>query len=1196
MKNTYYPVLTGRLRAVVCAIFWVWVSLGAACTQSDVFRLYPPAPLPEDKIVIEGTYCASEPESLIFPVKILFIMDDSGSMAGSDPTFRRLAAARELIDALIDTPETYFGVERFQDGEPFLLTTNPTFTRDRPTLDNALADAQHQPAGWTPYVGALSTAVTAIANDMDEDPILAIRTRYIVLFLSDGEPTDEEAPYARIYSTVEQLKALEQGSPAAGEVTLHTSYLQDGDLPNAAAISLLQEMARLGEGQFKNFENGDAIDFSDFDVTAISRDYRAYFPVLVTNLNTRPSLNGYLIDSDTDGLPDIEEEQLGTDPTLIDTDGDGCSDLMEVKYARWDPLTPGWETDPVHCDCTLAEQTTDSDGDGLTDCEEKWLSLDPKNPDSDADAEGKSNPDHMLDRLEVLWNLGRTTWDANEDYDVDGFSNLVELSTHMDPNRNDNQFREELAYVYDYVNQQTGNQNCYDFRVSNVRVMETLAVDGHPAGENNILLYFIEAPQDNPYQESIVHLAKFKVRFNGKEPSPSLLEVQADDFRLLGTEESVIDRPDCGEDNCLPVADAGADFSVEDELDIGEAMVTLDASGSYDPDGRLAGYLWRENGQTLATSKVAELTLSIGEHEIELVVMDEQNATATDWLLVEITAPTATGSEGQDLSAGNSANYGCASAGSSPAGLWLSGLVLLLLLRRRTVLMLSLLSCCLLTACGPTEQEFKTLGLPIINGAIDTNPDHNAVVALRFDGFMCSGTLISPEVILTAAHCVDGYRASDYTVYFGADLNQAEQRRISELKVHPGYSFKTVTNDIALLRLSSPPPAGIVPIPYLPPSLAIDSADLSQPLEYVGFGETETGSAGVKLTITSDLNWICTSPSGCTVGSGYPASANTICGDLSLGGTCHGDSGGPAFVFRNGQEYVAGITSYGDEYCDYYGCSTKVDEFQTFIGDFVGGELGSPCTDAGTCLSGLCVDGVCCQSECQGTCMACNALGTCGPAPNGTSCSDGDACNGEEKCLLAECVAAEAPDCNDDNPCTADACDAKQGCVHEAVADASPCPDEDLCNGEESCQAGVCTAGPDTDCNDHNPCTEDSCDAITGCLHLDLPYGDDCGGGLCGPSTCQDGYCIPQNTADCDDDNPCTQDACDPELGCTHEALSEGSSCGGCMTCQQTLCQQDDQCVITAGCASITARPSAGAGSTFLLWFVLCFFWRRRFS
>jgi hypothetical protein len=219
------------------------------------------------------TDCAADSGSLVFPVKILFIMDDSGSMTDSDPGFRRLAAARELVNMLIDEPEVYFGVEKFQDGDIFLLTTDPIFTSDRQKLDWALADAQHQPGGWTPYIGALSVAITGIKSDMNEDPIMAGRTRYIVLFISDGEPTDEpDPPYTHIEDRVTQLKQLEEGEPAAGEVTLHTAYLESDGNPGSSHVQLLQKMAEMTRGEFRNFENSEAIDFSDYDVTPISHD------------------------------------------------------------------------------------------------------------------------------------------------------------------------------------------------------------------------------------------------------------------------------------------------------------------------------------------------------------------------------------------------------------------------------------------------------------------------------------------------------------------------------------------------------------------------------------------------------------------------------------------------------------------------------------------------------------------------------------------------------------------------------------------------------------------------------------------------------------------------------------------------------------------------------------------------------------
>lgn len=674
MIKSTRTVLAGCLAAAVAC----------GCTDTDVFRLSEPPPLPEDTVTVEGTYCACDPESLTFPVKILFVLDDSGSMAESDPSFRRLQAARDLIAALAAEPEIYFGVERFQDGEPFLLTTDPVFTRDRDVLGAALADAQHAPAGWTPYIGALSTAITAIKSDMNEDPIMAGRTRYIVIFLSDGEPTDEpDPPYNQIKDRVTQLKQLEQGHPSAGEVTLHTAYLEsNGDDSGGSHVVLLEEMAEMTGGEFRDFENGDAIDFSDYDVTAISRDYRAYFPVLVTNLNARPTLGGYLVDSDTDGLPDTDEIGLGTDPARMDTDGDGCGDLMEARYAGWDPLVPGWQTDPVHCDCKAEERVADSDGDGLTDCEEKWLSLDPHSPDSDIDLAGDPAPDHMLDRLEVAWHLGRTKWDANDDYDVDGVSNLEELATHMDPNANDDQFRDKLAYRYDYVNQQAGNPNCYDFRVSNVRVVQTLAADGRQAGENQILLYFVEAPQDSPFEESIVRVLRARVRFDGVAPAPSLVTVDPDDFSTM--EGAPGAGSDCQEGNCPPSADAGADQSAIDDDGDGVVNVLLDAAGSSDPDGRIVAYLWRENGATLATGRTVDVALGLGRHEIELVVMDDGDATDSDTL--EVIVSPAAGHQALDDGPQDEEKppaYGCGPCGRAPSPLAFLLFVLLIATRAR---------------------------------------------------------------------------------------------------------------------------------------------------------------------------------------------------------------------------------------------------------------------------------------------------------------------------------------------------------------------------------------------------------------------------------------------------------------------------------------------------------------------------------
>ena len=71
-------------------------------------------------------------------------------------------------------------------------------------------------------------------------------------------------------------------------------------------------------------------------------------------------------------------------------------------------------------------------------------------------------------------------------------------------------------------------------------------------------------------------------------------------------------------------------------------------------------------------------------------------------------------------------------------------------------------------------------------------------------------------------------------------------------------------------------------------------------------------------------------------------------------------------------------------------------------------------------------------------------------------------------------------DCDDKNPCTADACTGGV-CLHPPAPAGASCADQDLCNGNESCDgAGVCQPGTPVVIDDGDPCTTDACDAQTG--------------------------------------------------------------------------------------------------------------------
>ncbi|MCW5891699.1 MAG: hypothetical protein KIT14_14280 [bacterium] len=176
-------------------------------------------------------------------------------------------------------------------------------------------------------------------------------------------------------------------------------------------------------------------------------------------------------------------------------------------------------------------------------------------------------------------------------------------------------------------------------------------------------------------------------------------------------------------------------------------------------------------------------------------------------------------------------------------------------------------------------------------------------------------------------------------------------------------------------------------------------------------------------------------------------------------------------------------------------------------------------------------------------------------------CDDGDKCDGEETCQAGICVPGTPPSCDDGNPCTRD-CDPARGCVNEPRPDGSGCSDANLCTTNDTCQGGVCVGGPARNCDDDNSCTTDTCVPATGCKRTPLENGAACTdeNACTQGDACIRGTCIGGTAVDCDDANPCTAGSCDPVLGCKQTPLPNGTSCAGaspCTTldaCQQGIC------------------------------------------
>lgn len=294
-------------------------------------------------------------------------------------------------------------------------------------------------------------------------------------------------------------------------------------------------------------------------------------------------------------------------------------------------------------------------------------------------------------------------------------------------------------------------------------------------------------------------------------------------------------------------------------------------------------------------------------------------------------------------------------------------------------------------ACGEApapQNEVQFLGQPIINGSAPDDARYDAVVGFYIykstATYICSGTLIAPNIVLTAAHCLDianGGRSyqtaapNQIEVFFDDTIQGPGTGFIAtETLIHSGYNRRSFgVNDLGLIRLAGTSTT-ITPIPILPAAMSgLETVGTS--VNFAGYGRTETNSLGTLLQVDGTLSAI------------RPTQLEYQQA-LSEGGPCNGDSGGPLFYDFGGSWYVGGTTSYGDSQCASYGVSMRVTAYETWITDFIGTmcTTNAECDDGNTCTDDSCDPGLGCQNT-----------------NNSNACDDGDACTNNDICAGGTC-------------------------------------------------------------------------------------------------------------------------------------------------------------------------------------------------
>ncbi|MEZ4380484.1 MAG: trypsin-like serine protease [Nannocystaceae bacterium] len=204
---------------------------------------------------------------------------------------------------------------------------------------------------------------------------------------------------------------------------------------------------------------------------------------------------------------------------------------------------------------------------------------------------------------------------------------------------------------------------------------------------------------------------------------------------------------------------------------------------------------------------------------------------------------------------------------------------------------------------------------PIYGGELVAEGEWPGVVAIDLGSLLCTGTLVAPNLVLTAAHCLKtSPPPSSVKVRFGAQaVISGVEITAASYKIHPDYCDEAVTCgkdcwDFAYIVLESPADAAYPPVGILSSQEDWDEwMRVGTPVSLVGYGRDEQGTMGFKRIAE-------------TVMTAFGATGLEFeAGGMGID-SCQGDSGGPAFVVDGqGAPILVGVLSRGYD-CGEGGC------------------------------------------------------------------------------------------------------------------------------------------------------------------------------------------------------------------------------------------------------------------------------------